>query len=122
MTEEIKRLLELALKAMADKPGFEHPMLFNEDDGKGWYVKLAKGVYWRPQHDDGDSRRLEVALGMLVEIDWDARKAFAIGDGKTAEQMEEWLFTEQIPEGSDGMAETRLVVLRAAAAIGEAMP
>ena len=72
---------------------------------------------WNPRHDDGDSRRLEVALRLwiryrdngTINVCWYDEQGFFSG-----------YVTE--PLGCDPCDTTRLAVLRAAAAIGKAMP
>lgn len=71
---------------------------------------------WNPRDDDGDSRRLEVALRLRVDVaDEHVRVMYGL---HTADRMVE--HTE--PFGRDPHAATRLAVLRVAAEIGKAMP
>lgn len=60
-------------------------------------------------------------MGLLVDVDWDSRTATAVVPDR-ADMTRNIVHIVNIPEGSDGMAETRLAVLMAAAAVGEAMP
>ena len=100
---EERELLELAAKA-AGKDTVLWP-----DDVADWA--------WNPRHDDGDSRRLEVALRLwiryrdngTINVCWYDEQGFFSGH-----------VTE--PLGCDPCDTTRLAVLRAAAAIGKAMP
>lgn len=109
MNEEIKRLLKLAAKAAGIVPvGVDYGV---EPDGLGWGLLLACGSVWNPRDDDGDSRRLEVALGigMRHHQGW-------------SEVFHPMIGLHEFKHGDCAVAATRLAVLRAAAAIGEAMP
>lgn len=106
---EERELLEWAAKAA----GIEH-----EGEagswlaGKGNPALLLAGTekVWNPRRDDGDSRRLEVALKIDVTHYYPS-DVCAFGHGEP--------FSEDY--GDDPAAATRLAVLRAAAAIGKAM-
>lgn len=119
MNHDIKRMLELAAKAA----GID---LLRADYREHWGFEGARrdGAYigrWNPGNNDGDSRQLEVRLGLLVDVDWDSRTATAVAQYR-ADMTKSIVHIVNIPDGSDGMAETRLAVLMAAAAVGEAMP
>lgn len=116
MNHDIKRMLELAAKAAElDVVGEQHP-------NDGLNVQIEGRIFvWRPTHEDGDTLRLQVKLGLLVEVDWDSRTATAVLPDRL-EMIRNIVHIVNIPEGSDGMAETRLAVLMAAAAVGEVMP
>lgn len=116
MNHDIKRMLELAAKAAEfEVVGDQHP-------NDGLNVQIEGQIFvWRPAHDDGDTLRLQVNLGLLVDVDWDSRTATAVVPDR-AEMARNIVHIVNIPEGSDGMSETRQAVLMAAAAIGEAMP
>lgn len=122
-TKELRRLLELAAKAVGG--------IFSEGTGKKrtgptwdtweWYgpmgILLPNGTVVFPQDNDGDSRRLEVALEMIVDNftgEVRVKNGWSYGSPN--------FHTEDIPREGDPCAATRLAVLRAAAAIGEAMP
>lgn len=81
----------------------------DNQDHNGCDVELL----WTPDDDDGDSRRLEVRLG--IHMQFAGRFAVAYAGSVHAKQ-----FTERF--GMDEFAAARLVVLRAAAEIGRAMP
>ena len=123
MQHDIKRMLELAAKAagyddaeyqegewMQVRYGFASAVYSTKHDG-----------YLAPHEDDIDSRFLQVKLGLLVDVDWNARTVTAVLPDRV-EMIHTIVHSVSMPEGSDGMAETRLAVLMAAAAIGEAMP
>lgn len=121
MEHDIKRMLELAAKAV----GYE--VDWNEH-WKGYQRRNPKpdsnGQYrhtWAPHLADGDCMVLITSLGLLVDVDWKARTVTAVLPDRV-EMIHTIVHVVNIPEGSDGMAETRLAVLMAAAAIGEAMP
>ena len=69
---------------------------------------------WNPAADDGDSRRLQVKLRLQVTVG-------RLGCGVSGLSCPKDIYEEFQP-GCDEMAVVRLAVLRAAAAIGEAMP
>jgi hypothetical protein len=73
---------------------------------------------WRPLEDDGDALRLAVKLGLLVYVMLDA--------GFTAIRLPgEHIggkYDEVQTHNGDPYAATRRAIVRAAAAIGEAMP
>ena len=54
--KELRRLMELAAKA--------HGHIAS--DGIGGFYDMERGAEWAPHLDDGDSRRLEVALCLEV--------------------------------------------------------
>lgn len=70
---------------------------------------------WNPRDDDGDSRRLEVALRLTVEIGSESRGFVVVrtNEDNWQEFRESW-------DGDPGAA-TRFAVLRAAAEVGRAM-
>lgn len=118
MDSDLQHLLTMAAKAA----GLE----FHGDNSNGTggrWIKCASihGVYpsnyrsWAPHTDDGDSRRLQVACRIsLVPFD-DAMAAMHNESGRS------WAERHDAHSG-DSCAAARLAVLRAAAAIGEAMP
>jgi hypothetical protein len=66
---------------------------------------------WNPLTDDGDALRLAHGLNVPVSID--------ISNGLTT--VSGWTFDIDEPHGNDPLAATRRAIVRAAAAIGEAM-
>lgn len=117
MNHDIKRMLELAAKAV----GYSI-----DPDGRtdGNFVVLVNGersMIWSPARSNQETFMLQVKLGLLVDVDWDSRTATAVVPDR-ADMTRNIVHIVNIPEGSDGMAETRLAVLMAAAAVGEAMP
>lgn len=122
--QEQRRLLELAAKAI----GFDlHINLVGASQlfKDGEYVR-----FWKPHDDDGDSRRLEVKLGIQVTPYpiYDETKHSVLarkcrlgsednGIGEPDTDSLEWIELY----GGDPCAATRLAVLRVAAAIGERM-
>ncbi len=116
--KELRRLLELAAKA-AQAAGANiidseaGPQIFERyaSDGSECYR------IWLPNYDDGEALRLAVLLRMKVypgeAYCWDAAVAdYSHSFSGVCDEDEE----------PDTFAATRLAVLRAAAAIGEAMP
>lgn len=104
--QETRRLLELAAKAAGKTIHKSGP---SSDGRRAW---MDDGSYWQPFDDDGDSRRLEVALRLSVvrSLRGDAMAMnhdFSVSVTETA--------------GEDQCATTRLAVLRAAATVGEQM-
>lgn len=101
---------------------------YNEDTNsisgwRTWYGSSGEiggweGYEWSPLTDDGDSRRLEVALNIEVRFHLTcpvlAVTATCAANSRIPVMRETW--------GTDKHAATRLAVLRAAAAIGEKMP
>lgn len=68
---------------------------------------------WNPLTDDGDAFRLAVMLNLTIGVESDAQAVWWAGD--SLEDVNE-------PLGSDPFAAMRRAIVRAAAAIGEAMP
>lgn len=92
--QETRRLLELAAKAV----GYD----------------VSRRLLWRPHEDDGDSRRLEVALEIDIlhrVVGGERVEAIAPGVPPIIEYCTEETRAEA----------TRLAILRAAAAVGERM-
>jgi hypothetical protein len=115
-----RELMELAARAV----GLNTPRYVTDGRRLGWAINEGISVefgptsqrLWNPRDDDGDSRRLEVALRLCVDVaDEHVRAMYGL---HTAGQMVE--HTE--PFGRDPHAATRLAVLRVAAEVGEAMP
>lgn len=110
-----RELLELAAKAA----GYE-PAVFT-DDG----VVMLRGIQvkWSPKHDDGDSLRLAVALGLQVSV----LRGGPYMDGPCVEvrgyETRRLLATEFASDnGASLQTATRLAILHAAAEIGRRMP
>lgn len=117
MNDETKRLLELAAKAAGIHPDSEVNHLA---DGAPAFWCNERGQWWRPDIDDGDSRRLEVALGMQVSVCLALKRVRA-----TVLAPEDWEKAVAVAEcafSDDASAATRMAVLIAAADVGEAMP
>lgn len=106
--QETRRLLELAAKAVGLR------IKRKEND---YFIVWIDGepMCWSPLRDDGDSRRLEVALEMIVD-NFIGEVRVKIGWSHGSPDFH----TERIQTTGDRAA-TRLAVLRAAAAIGESM-
>lgn len=122
MTHDIKRMLELAAKAVGKQITWVGDMptiafdLEEQANNPG-----VDGYQFQPHERGGECMFLITELGLLVEVDWDSRTATAVVPDRL-EMIRNIVHIVNIPEGSDGMAETRLAVLMAAAAVGEAMP
>lgn len=110
-----RELLELAAKAA----GIEGEWCDCEDHADGILLDDMRCLVWNPLTDDGDALRLAVNLRIVVDYyqrqskDECACAAWAVGSSGGAEHEE---------LGSDPYAATRRAIVRAAAAIGEAMP
>jgi hypothetical protein len=116
---ELRELLEMAAKAVGlDLTPIEVDNVEYQGDNRliGFMTDPAKWQrgWFSPHADDGDSRRLEVDMEIAVEIHSGVAWAYTLDD-RLSEILGE-------PLGSDPCAATRLAVLRAAAAIGRAMP
>ena len=72
----------------------------------------ARGALWDPEHDDGDSRRLQVVL--LIDLDFYDDRANAWNQLWCVEASEP-------PLGTDPAAAARMAVLRVAAQMGAAL-
>ena len=120
-----RELLELAAKAAGIEAwpgvGFQSHMLFTRS-AKSGYDGRVTGVEWNPLTDDGDALRLAVACGISFGISADTgrmRVAWFIGGE---------LHTLDMPENhpmelpASAIEWLRRAIVRAAAAIGEAMP
>jgi hypothetical protein len=103
-----RELLELAARAAGIHLSFK---------GSIPYLGTGLSAYiWDPLGDDGDALRLAVRLAvrlrLCVSVEHDAQVAWWCGD--SLEQANESL-------GNDEFSATRRAIVRAAAAIGEAM-
>ena len=116
MTEqaEMRELLELAALAVGIK-------VRCFDNIETLILEVDELIYWNPHTDDGDSRRLQVALGIecspsLVSKtpEWWAYQSGVIGKGDVTEELVE------VTNG-DSPAAARLAVLKVAAEIGRRM-
>lgn len=109
-----RELLELAARAA----GIE--LIWKDEPGWAPKLKANRMQSWNPMDDDGDALRLAVKLHLVVAImpeqKWCEKAAFTA------------CYSFQGPErgdtdhGDDAGAATRRAIVRAAAAIGEAMP
>lgn len=124
--EELRRLLELAAKAagMNDWQWREESQAlahYNTAMACFYCDHAGDAITWHPADDDGDSRRLEVVLGISV-----IRRPGGIGATSYYPRQPVGIFWENFDEEvattDERLSATRLVVLRSAAAIGEAMP
>jgi len=116
MTEEDdKRLLEMAAQAAGIEHGsdrLECGLSLTDPDGR--HRSLPR---WNPLDDDGDALRLAMKLGIDLEWRSDARVAayrHTNADG--------YCFTAFESSRENRAKNTRRAIVRAAAAIGEAMP
>lgn len=107
-----RELLELAARAAGMKI---HAKNQAERDEMGfgdkglWIVGGSSG--WNPLNDDGDALRLAVKLSMSLEKVVSSRGSAWIADHRAEEVV-----------GTDSSAAARRAIVRAAAAIGEALP
>lgn len=113
-----KELLQYAAKA-AGIGLFPHGDPWR-DSGAGKGLLLSSGAtVWNPLADDGDSRRLQVALRIeTYQADDEGMGCYA-GYPVQGESLRIRYAIE--PSGDDPCAAMRLAVLRAAAEIGRAM-
>jgi hypothetical protein len=83
---------------------------------------VAGGRIWNPRDDDGDSRRLEVALGMTVECDLSCTPPHSVAYIRRKRTTFATAFHHD--HGGDAAAATRYAVLQCAALEGtnEAAP
>lgn len=112
MSDNLKELLELAVKAAGIDPRrLPHawPDRFDDD-------------IWSPHIDDGDALRLANLLRINIQRETlmtDPSYPPSINCGQCGLADTGWA---EEPEGDDPDAATRLAILRAAAAIGKIMP
>lgn len=115
---ELREALELAALAMGFKVQ-DVPVGFHGQVSKrGLDIEPIKDAGrvpfindWRPHTDDGDSRRLQVALG--IDAYWSPQKWIAGNFGNDDDLIE-----TTVPHGKDSCAALRIAVLRVAAEIG----
>lgn len=124
--EELRRLLELAAKAagMNDWQWREESRAlahYNTAMACFYCDHAGDAITWNPADDDGDSRRLEVTLGISVILRPGGICATSYYPGRLVGIFWE-NFDEDVTTTDDRLSATRLVVLRAAAAIRDAMP
>ena len=104
-----RELMELAAKAagieLAPEP-FHH-------GGPVGAAFTGEGGFWNPLHDDGDALRL--AAKLRIDIEWDEQPV-----GRTVEAYQRG--EESCFCATEAEADYRRAIVRAAAAIGEAMP
>jgi hypothetical protein len=111
MTDDLT-LLQLAAKVAGYSIRSDAWARKHSDGGETLYMG-DHGPAWNPLTDDGDAMRLAVKLGIDVQ-------QFEI-----SERVEAWIHGFESKEedyGEDPYAATRRAIVRAAAAIGEAMP
>ena len=114
---ELRRLLELAAKAAA-LPLEWRTGRDGTDVPRSWVL----GKEWLPADDDGDSRRLEVKLNLIVGVYGSYTSVAETYDKPNLYTNAAEFVCWHHETAGCAMAATRLAVLRAAAAIGEAMP
>lgn len=100
------------IKAAARAAGLlERAIIYEEEDGTGFYAKIGKREYWRPLQDDGDALRLALDLGITVE--WRERMQYAVAKWARGS------LNQPLEPGCDKYTAAKLAIVRAAAAIGE---
>lgn len=114
MTEELKLMLELAAKAAGIDGAYDpwKQEFRRYFDGQ----RIFLGDEWRPLTDDGDALRLAVKLQIQVTPGTYNKDEFTAFKAGSCEAHEFRHYKQ------DEFAATRLAIVRAAAAIGEAMP
>ena len=106
-----RELLEKAAKAAGLYENWPEPYYGVQWNGDGlWCFGNGRGVLWNPLTDDGDALRLACDLGLVVDC-----SRPSAGRPFYTQRFEQDDYTDQ-------RAATRRAVVRAAAAIGEAMP
>lgn len=127
-TQTDRELLELAAKAAgypwrgwtADKNG---PVALLQEDVSKPAPRICCPTPWKPREDDGDSRRLAVALYFTVAVRPHEVEVFS-DEGECLASVP--IFTASAfvksEEATKPTEATRLAVLLAAAEIGRAMP
>lgn len=113
-----RELLELAAKAISI-----HPIAFASNGDvihrlPGGGPESCLATAWNPLKDDGDALRLAVKCGIAIQLHpaWVYARAVIPADHlKWMEITEGWGISK------DAMPSTRRAIVRAAAAIGEAM-
>lgn len=103
-------LLELAAKAAGIELISWTNMYDACDEIGGRFITRPRGEPWNPLEDDGDALRLAVKLSLHIQ---------PCGADCWVTDLK---ITAIEPMGSDPYAATRRAIVRAAAAIGEAMP
>lgn len=113
------------LKWAAEAAGYTGRVEFNGSTGEFFFAfdmseQNPRGrSTWRPRHDDGDALRLAVKLGIEIIPDREVKEvttAFCVHHPRLLG------YNTVEPFGDDEMAATCLAIVRAAAAIGKAMP
>lgn len=109
---EMRELLELAALAVGIK-------VRCFDNIETLILEVDELIYWNPHTDDGDSRRLQVALGIELWPNHNGSRwvaaVFEIGE------PDEEIIQFGEPVGQDSPAAARLAVLKVAAEIGRRM-
>jgi hypothetical protein len=116
ITQELREMIELAALAV----GMEIKRCSVDPNGYSVQEKDLHGCPypwrpWAPNADDGDSRRLEVVLGM------DVIQHSKLKDGRQEVAVFHGNLLELEPHGNDPLAATRMAVLRCAAEVGLAI-
>lgn len=106
-----RELLELAAKAA----GFE----FEWHDGFG--LKIIGNGWWDPIESDGDALRLACTLGLTVECDFNESDTCTVSQTRGEILVDESAGMVGEIIGDPDFAATRRAIVRAAAAIGQAM-
>lgn len=116
MSAETRELLELAAKAAGYVPASQscddcEMVIFDGDEPR----------HWNPRDDNGDAIRLKVALYLVVGSYGNYSSAsgtFGPGGYRVGGESVAW----HSETGGDPIAAERLAIVRAAAAIGRAIP
>lgn len=122
---ENRELLRLAAKALGLYVKYE--VMDHDDNLIGLKIKPHKqsgrgtAVVWNPLTDDGDAFRLAVALRFRIDSPSEKLHARAVA---MSQDIEKGVFMNAGDESydADSFVATRRAIVRAAAAIGEAMP
>lgn len=107
-----RELLECAARAAGL---LERAIIYEEEDGTGFYAKIGKREYWRPLQDDADAFRLAVKLNLQIIIEDERCGCVTASWGE--DYQNHAVEHSETPETA--AAATRRAIVRAAAAIGE---
>ena len=117
MTTTDRELLELAAKAAGTRLEWIGDTSFDCTKLKAG-KPTCKGTLWTPLHDDGDALRLAVKLGVIIGTYASYSTVDLLSPNDRIETVTVW----HSETSGDPYAATRCAIVRAAAAIGRAMP
>lgn len=108
-------LLEMAAKAVGNRAKWLPE--YDGDDTACGGCFCVDGIEWNPRADDGDSRRLQMELGLSLTV----MTSFLVASTRLCDGT--WIQArEDFNADGDACDSARLAVLRVAADIGRRMP